>query len=362
MVYTFPVPVKNPLTESFKSEIPQSITKSLSLTMPSDVGEPHNFDKELCENTYRQVGIMKSAVDKHIDFIISPGFYVTSTDKKAETLINQWIQDVSFEQPLRQWILEALTKGNSYMELSEENKQLNVKVTNACWMFNRRDIKGEIIGYSQYFGKKELLEKNKIIPFNLNQIAYLTFNQIGDCSYGTGMVYPALKKIDQRIKADEDMHMILNRKANNPYFFKLGKEGEPPPTQSDIDAVGKKLEWLTNYHEWVFDYRMEAQVLDFGNVGDKFEKVLEFDSNELFYIFQIPSVLMGTANVPEGLAIAQLDAFQRHIQSLQSAIEKVVEEQIFKRLLRIQGKEKGNDGLDIHVEMHWGQPSEEAIN
>ena len=95
------------LTEQFKSEIPQ-----VKIKFPVDFGEEHPFDFKQCENTYCKFCLTKAAVDKHLDFIISPGFYVTSEDTKAETIINQFIIENSFEQTLRDWIQEGLIKGS----------------------------------------------------------------------------------------------------------------------------------------------------------------------------------------------------------------------------------------------------------
>ena len=107
-------------------------------------------------------------------------------------------------------------------------------------------------------------------------------------------------------------------------------------------------------HEWTFDHRVKLAALDFGNIGDKFTAVLEHDVNMLFYIFQVPAVLMGMANVAEGLANSQSDAWERRIQSIQAAAGKVIEENIFSRILKL-------NGLDSHVEFEWGHPDEETI-
>ena len=147
----------------------------------------------------------------------------------------------------------------------------------------------------------------------------------------------------------------MSRKANVPYHAKLGGVfgGKiMKPKAADVDAFGKKLEFLHNKHEWATDGFTEIKALDFGNIGEKFETVLEYDINMLLYTFQVPSVLMGTANVNEGIAQVQMDAFERRVQSIQMELEKVIEEQIFRRILEANGF-----GPDIHVEFEWGRPS-----
>ncbi|KKK63707.1 hypothetical protein LCGC14_2991580, partial [marine sediment metagenome] len=127
-----------------------------------------------------------------------------------------------------------------------------------------------------------------------------------------------------------------------------GKLYKPKP--ADVTAMGKKLEWLHNKHEWAIDGLTDIKALNFGDIGEKFDTVLNHDIQMLFYTFQVPAVLMGAAKIPEGLARVQLDAFERRIQSIQAEVEKVIEQHIFRRVLQA-------NGLDVHVEFEWGRPS-----
>ena len=62
-------------------------------------------------------------------------------------------------------------------------------------------------------------------------------------------------------------------------------------------------------------------------------------------------MLMGE-NVAEGIAKYQTRTWELRIQSLREDIEKVIESKIFKRVLNSQG-------IDEHVEIVWGLPSQE---
>jgi len=147
--------------------------------------------------------------------------------------------------------------------------------------------------------------------------------------------------------------MLMGRKANSPYHVKLGgvvggKYFKPNP--ATVEKFGKDLEWLHNKHEWVTDGLTEIKAIDFGNIGEKFNEVLKYDVEQLLFTFQVPAVLMGVANVNEGIAKVQMDGFERRVKSFQSEIEKVIEEKIFRRILV-------SNGIDVHVEFHWGRPS-----
>jgi len=342
---------KNALTEQFKGEV-----EIKPVRFPTELGEEHPFSFVDCEKTYMEIGLAKAAVDKHMDFMVSPGFFVESDSKRAEVLINDFIRETDFEHVLRTWIQEALVKGNGFMEIgmSGKPKEILLKVINANNMYVKRNKKGEIKAYNQFVGSLNRMSTSQIIPFLPNEIAHLKFNSIGDQAYGLGICFPAFTTLSNMLKAERDMHIISSRKANSPLQVKLGSL-EEPATQADVDDYGAKLEHLNNVHEWVTDHKVDMKVIDFGNLSEKFTTLLEHDRDMLFFIWQIPAVIMGQAKIPEGLANVQMDAFERRIKSLQAAVERVIEEKIFQPILEL-------NGLKAHVEFNWGQLSEIKIN
>lgn len=340
------------LSEALKSEVESN--NKLNLQLPKEVGEQHPFEFKLCENAYNSFGITKAAVDKHIDFMISPGFYVKSDNKKSEILLNKFNQKENFDQVIREFAYEGLKKGNAFMELAIDKKSIKVRVTNANNMYIQRDQNGNVIRFNQYIGGLGKFEPDKLIPFETNEMAHWKPDATADKAYGVGMIYPSLYVIDNLLKSEKDMHTIIGRKANAPIHAKLGSI-EEPVSAADVAAFGGKLEYLNNLHEWATDHRVEFKVIDFGNLAEKFATVLEHDRDLLFYIYQVPSVLMGTGSVPEGLAKVQMDAFERRIQSLQASLSKVLEEKIYRPILEM-------NGLDGSIEIEWGLPSEDSIN
>ena len=338
--------VTNP---QFKGEVKQNIVK-----FPDVLGEEHPFDFAITEGLYKKFGFGTAVVDKYVDYIVGPGFWVSSEKDEATTLIKQWMQDVDFDTVLRGWIKEALVK-NGFLELGGKKGESikGVKILDSKYMYVERDNKGTVKRFNQYRGGFQKFAKEKIIPFDPHQIAHISFNKIGDMSYGMGIMYPAANTINNLLQNETDMHMLMHRKANSPYHIKLGGVVGGKyykPKASDVTKMGKDLEWLNNKHEWVTDGLTEIKVVDFGNIGEKFNEVLKYDSDMLIYTFQVPAVLMGMANINEGIAKVQMDAFQRRITSFQVEIEKVIEQKIFQRILV-------SNGMDVHVEFNWGRPS-----
>jgi len=339
------------LTEQFKGQ-----TARNEVRFPKELGEEHPFDFSVVEGIYKKFGFVTGVIDKYVDFVIGPGFYVESKDQRAKDLIEQFMKDNDFATLMRAWLKEGLVKGNGFLEIggSKGNIPQGLKVLNANNMFVSRNEVGEVQKYRQYVGMIDKFAKNKTIDFNTWQIAHLRINTVGDDAYGMGLVFPAMNTINNLLGSEKDMHKILSRKAGAPIHAKIGDK-DHLPTADAVDDFGKKLESMHNLNEWATDGMVEMKVLDFGNIGEKFDIVNRYNLDMLFFTFQVPEVLMGRGSIPEGLAKVQMDAFERRIQSIQDELEKVIEQQIFKRVLLA-------NKLDVHVEFQWGQPSNTEKN
>jgi len=331
-----------------------------------ELGEAHPFDPKFTEGIYKKVPIIFGAVNKYVDYIVGPGIYVSSEDERAQEIINMWIRDNQFSSILRQWVKEALIKPGGYLELggaqkAKKGEKKRMKVLDGCCMYVLRDEKGNIKAYNQYMGAMSgAVDKNKIVAFKPDEIAALHFNVIGSDAYGMGIVYPVCTSVNNLIGAEKHMHMLMERKANAPLHIKVGtvsSDGQVfDADPGTVSAFGQELESLTNRTEWVTGPQVDMSVVDFGQIGEKFQFIIEHDLKMLVYGLQIPEVILGGGNIPEGLAKEQGDAHEKIIRSLQEEIEKVLEQQVFARILEVNGLS------GTRVEVEWGEPSTQAQN
>ncbi len=336
------------LTEQFKGE---SKVKLKRLRGQELNIEEHPTNFEILEAVYKQVPIAFGLVNKYVDFIMSGGIFVKSDNAQAQKIIEDFIRDTGFNSLMREWIRESLIKGWGVLELGTgDNDAIDgMKVHNTDNFFIELDDTGEIKGHIQDRGRDK-----EPIPFDIKEIAGLGLNKISSSHYALGVLHPLLSTINNIGLAEIDMHTVLSRKANSPIVITAGTT-EMPPTKQDIDRIGEKLVWLRNKHEWVFGPDVKFDVKEFGNIGDKFLNVIEHDMQTFVWGGQMPEVLFGSGNIPEGLAEEQGAATDRVITSMQDEIEKIVESQIFRRVLQSQG-------IDDHVELEWGQPSNDEKN
>ncbi len=335
------------VSEKFKGEIVKHEIK-----FPTEIGEVHPFDYKVTEGLYKKFGMVTGVIDKYIDFVVGPGFFVKSEDERAQQIIEDFMRDTNFDTLLRAWLKEALLKGSGYLELGGKKDEApqGMKILDAKHMYIKRSDIGEIEEYNQFIGRMENFDKDKVTPFKPFQIAHLALSKVGDGAYGLGIIYPGIINVNRLIGNEKEMQTLLKRKANAPIHAKIGRpDGTMQPTPEAVSAFGEKLEWLNNKHEWATDAMVEMKVLDFGAIGEKFDFVLNHDLDMLFFAFQVPEVLMGRS-VNLATAPVQMDAFERRIQSIQAETEKIIENNIFTRVLQA-------NGIDERVEFEWGQPS-----
>lgn len=317
---------------------------------PSELGVAHPFDMKTAEGIYTKFGFITGAINKYVDYMVSK-FYVTAEKDTTEKIIEDWMRDVDFRTLLKPFAKEALVKGNSYMYLKDIKKP---KILDAKYIWIDRDKHGEIQGYNQYIGTANNYDIKKVIPMKKEDIAHLAFNKIGDNAYGLGLVYPATPLINDFLCAQKEMHTLMKRKANAPILIKMGYlSGETMiiPTGDAVADLTSTLSYLNNRTEWAYTADMEISTLNFGNIGEKFNFILEHDAKMLFFSLEVPEVLMGSGDIAEGLGTAQSEMWKLNIASKQADVEKVIEQNIFKKVL-------STHGIDEHVEFHWGEPSD----
>lgn len=321
---------------------------------PKELGTEHPFKFEECEEVFKKVGLVSGAMSKISENIVGE-FAVQSKNPNILKLVEDFINENNLPTVLREWVIEALVKGNGFLEV--DLKQGKVKVLNANSMYVLRDKKGNILGYNQYKGDvgKFNPSSRKLIPFKPNQIAHLKINTIAGEAYGLGLVWPNERVIENIVAGSQDYHKLVSRKAGAPIHAKVGMPGENAD-QDAIDSFKVDLQYMNNRTEWVTDANVDLKVIDFGDIGKNLSDLLRYDFLELIAGFDIPEVLMNSGQLNEGIARTQLEGWRTRITSYQDKIEWIIVQAIFKPWLK-EMHSLGTDDLDFI----WNLPGDTAI-
>ena len=315
----------------------------------SDIYE-HPYDYNITRGIYKEMGIVSGIIDKYVDTIIGPGFHVKSKNKRAEQIITDYIRDVNLSIALKPAMKEALVTGFGPLEeteISDAGVPLSFEPINSATLYKRKDKKG----YRQI---QKGVGKADGQDFKESEIIVFSVNKMPGQRYGTGIIYSALSSINNYIKSNKDLHRLMERKANSPIHVKLGDaEKRIVPSEASINSYGSKLHYMRNVTEWCTDPYVEMKVLDFGNIGEKFAFVIENDYKNILESMQMPEVVIGKGSIPEGLAKVQLDLWDRTIFAHREDFEKIIEGQIFKKVLDA-------NKIQAEVELYWDKPGEQA--
>src|SRR3990167_2394795 len=327
------------IQEEFKGEVMDVLKK-----FPKELGAEHPFDFEKVEEAYCRIGIVSAIVNGITDSIVGD-FSVKSKNKNIQAIINNLIKETNFQTILRPWVREAVSKGNGFIELDLKN--LKLRVMNANNMYVLRDKKSNILGYNQFIGNlnRLTLGTNLLINFKPEQIAHLAFNKIPNDPYGIGTIWPNMVTINYLAGAEISSHQLIERKAGAPIHVKIGQPGETVQN-ADIDDFKSKLQYMNHKTEWVTDGSISMEVLDFKDLGKNITEIANHDIEQIAIGTEIPLVYLGVGNIPEGLAIAQGEKYQRSIQSKRLLVQSVIEEKIFKPILKA-------NGLSGDIEFIW---------
>lgn len=325
----------------------------IPIQFPKDIGIEHPFNFEDIEKTYKTIGVITGAVNKFTDAIVGD-FSIKIDNEQAYDLLVKILIQTNFNSVLRDWIRDGLL-GNGFMELDLKTKQ--IKILSAKNMFVQRDDQGNVLGYTQWLGEMKRYSRkvNKVIRFKTNQIAHLKINKISDEAYGMGIVFPNERVIENMLLNEQDLHKLISRKAGAPMHIRVGLPGESVRTE-DIDAFKASLQFLTNSTEWVTDDNVKIDYIEFGDIGKNLTDTLKHDMEMLSFGMEIPIVLFGAGNIPEGLAKVQLESFQRKVAAIQEEIESIIEQSIFKPILESMGF------IGVNIGFIWNLPGETEIN
>lgn len=299
---------------------------------------------------YTGVPIVAAAIDRTVDFVVSPGYYTVSESKSAKEVIDEFIDSIDFDIFLRNVVKDMLIFGDSFVEIvSGKNGIKELKVISPDTMRVKRTRTGDVTGYIQDLG---LTDKNP--QWSSDKIAHFVFNRIGHSPYGTSIIHPLLTVVKLKIDMENSMGQIMKRKSSAPIHVKMGSD-EFPATQDDIDSMASQLQYMDNKTEWVTGHTTEMDVVGFKSKIIDIEPFTVHFDNQMTYGLQVPYVLLGSARIPEGLARVQLEAMDRRAKSIQDTVEAQLESKIFQKVLEANGIS------DVKVEFQWGNPSDEMF-
>jgi len=301
------------------------------------IGVSHPFDYELLEDAYLSTPIIQGAIDKHVDYVLGSNFKLIIEKKKKLKLYEDFKKDTDFESNSRPMVRNMVLYGSSFSEIVwKSGKIKKVKLLDSKTMYIRRNDKGNITGYTQYF-KNDFGKGMKPIFFKPDEILHLCFNPIGGSPYGTSIIRSLFgtgttSVFKQYWFLQKSMEELLKRQIDAKIHVKVG-DPTHNPTQEVINKIATDMEGSSNKSEWVTSYLVNMDIKGYNGKVLDLNTYLNYYNDQIVFGTEVPEVLLGTGNINEGLANVQSESFDRRIKSIQLNIKKELENLLFDKLL-----------------------------
>lgn len=316
-----------------KAKLPEDKTNPTQIK-GKEIGAPHPIDFSLLENAYITVPIINGSINKTVNFITGEELKIEAEDQKLKDRIKKEFRvfnRIHGGLPIiYSCVRNALVYGCGFAELAWTGNKVNrMKLLDSKSMYIRRDKKGNIIGFTQYY------ENEEPVYFKPEEILFIVNDPIGTDPYGVSMIRPLigdgnLSVFKQSLVMLNVMGDLLKREIAGKMHFKVGNDMNQP-NQTIIDRVAQDVEKAKNNTEFITSYLVDMDVKGFyGKTLDMTPFIKYFEDNYI-YALQVPSAILGKSGLGS-VGNVELNAFENRIKSLQMSISKELEVKLFDKV------------------------------
>lgn len=322
------------------------------------VGEKPDITFDQLWKYYLDDPTIQNAINSFRDHIAGSGFYVTANNNRAVNIVNEFCDGIDFDSILYDLVGEMLVCGNSFLEMLTPTMLEDlerVQITTIKKM--ERDPFGNPVAIIQEIdGIERKLDPNNFIHFKLFDVARKPFgiglfHALAVPQLVEGEVRPSV--LDSWNKIRDAMVTILDSYSSpkDMYVFENASETFLQDQAVKIRNMKKGESFLTNkkfeHHEIKVDPRT------------RFDAYITGVRTEIELGSQTPAAkLQTTTGYTEASARAVIELVERRIIGIQRKLRRIIEKEIFDRVLL-------REGLNVqraNLELHWGQPDIPEFN
>ncbi len=295
---------------------------------------------------------IQNAINTFRDQIVGSGFYVTSNDAKAIEIIDEFCDALDFDNLLYDVVGEMLVCGNSFIEMLTPDylEYLSrVQITTIKKIIrdefgNVKSIVQEINGEENHLDPRNFIHLKLFDvngnPFGIGLFHALAVNQVVD-----GELRPSI--IDSIASIRDSMVRIFESYASpkDIYIFENASE-------QFLQEQAEKIRRMKEGQSFITNKKFEHKEITI-DPRSRFDKYVEFLQMQLELGSQTPAAkLQTTTGYTEASARAVIELVERRIIGIQRRLKRLIEKEIFDRVLI----REGFDVRSVNLELHWGLP------
>lgn len=299
-----------------------------------------------------------AAVDFLTHQVVGPGFHTESRDPEAKRVVDEFNRAVGLDSILLNVVRELILAGNSFLRIVRSDGVMAGLVRIKLTSVSRARVDKESGRPVSYIVVEDGVERE--VPGS--EVIHFAWNKLDSHVFGSGLIRQLLepKPINYRgrviysdsvLRAKWRMEWIMTRilekyVSRSIYVFKdVGDEELGEKVIPKLNQLEPGQDFVTNREVEIREVKIDPRA--------KFEAYIEYLHNQMLSGLRTPVVkLFTTPGFTEASARAAVEAAEHHVRAIQRYVKRVVESEIFGRLL----EERGLDPESSGVKLNWGIP------
>lgn len=348
------------------SSAPRAVVHSVA-SQEKDIFKEFNISKEDLLLAFRSTPIINRAIRFRADLIVARGFHIEYPDKKSKEIIKEFLKNIKLNSPhrknlnaiLRSSCIDADWSGNGYLQLipnAKQTKMVKLHPLHPGYLDFQRDSmdsilmdkdSGEPVGFTYKPKTKGKIAEG--IPLKNEQIAHLVFETVGDELLGTPLLLPAYRTIERLSNIEWAIAKALYKHGLPTRIISVGDANHEPDVQM-INDVAEEVVDLDAAAEYTYPYWYSVDTID-PKWPSRVEQIPDYFLKLIVAISGIPHhILLGEERIGTKSTAESLQrALSLMLDPLQERVKSFVEDQIFRRVLDVEG-------CDAEVSLTWDEP------
>jgi len=266
--------------------------------------------REDLEWDYRNDPTIFNIINKQTQLIMHAGFVIEANKKQDQTKYDEFFEDIGIvgEQTTKEELLEyiaqdSLMYGNAYVELIYDAGDVNKKIVDLKMIAEKKmdyikdgnrhillDKVGRPVGYTMTFPsgvdvskfgddipkkyKHVAIKEANQIYFLPQRIAHFKLHTYGDRFYGIGLIEPAHKSTERKLKIEEARTNEIYTRGANTIVASVGDTDHEPGPQQIQDVLDQIVNFKHNRY-FSFPHWVKLDTLN-SSTNDVVEEVLDY--------------------------------------------------------------------------------------
>lgn len=284
---------------------------------------------------YNKEGTVWAAINSIAFNTVMVGYTIQSNNPEAKKLIHDFTKRVDLETHLLNNVIYALVLGDAFLEIiyKKNSKDISrLKDIDPRTMTINYNKYGEVQNYQQ------VINGQKLPPIEKDYICHIKLFSRADSPYGISMIEPSKDTIDRKVRTDEALSNAIIRHGTAKYVATIGtpEERQIPPKEV-LEDIQSKLQYINEKNEFIVPWNVKIDTIDEKGIQGVEEYFNYFQSQVVLGLLCPEEALGLGRGSTEATSRVKAILFERMIRAFQIKIARIVEHDIFNKVLVANG-------------------------